>query len=377
MSGLCGLPSLALAQTGSSGAAQKAAPSSSEPAVEMEMSMEEKPAAGVSKGDFEVARAHFANGVALLQETPANYQDAWQQFRLALEKSGGSWKVRGNLGYCALKLERDGEALTHYREYLTRGGDNVDPKERADIENELLLIEGNMSWVTLSSSAPNVELAVSRQGSTAPTQAYALENGEAKLGLRAGNFTITASSGGKTLSWEPLLTPGKQATHHFDFQAELQPAANDTEQQPDQKPEQPASRGPSTLRWIGYGTAGVGVLALGGGVITGVLAKNKEEQAKENCLGTVCPEVDESKKNSAQSLATTANVLFIAGGVLAATGITLVIVGGPAKAKTTAQLTPGPQLTPGSRRAPEPERTLQLSPGVAAGGGALFLSGTY
>src|ERR1041384_2551839 len=59
------------------------------------------------------AKLYFKNGVELIQQSPPNYQDAYYQFKLAYEKSG-SWKVLGNLGLCALKLERDGEALPAY-----------------------------------------------------------------------------------------------------------------------------------------------------------------------------------------------------------------------------------------------------------------------
>lgn len=315
------------------------------------------------KADLKTARLHFSNGVALLQESPPNYQDAWQQFRLALKKSGGSWKVRGNLGYCALKLERDGEALEQYRLYLKEGGNEIDPKERADIERELLLLEGNMSWVTLTSSAADVELAVARSGSSSPPQAYALSGGEAKLGLRAGSFTITASAGDQSLIWEPLLTPGKQTTHHFDFNAATSTASDNSAQQgatgAASGAQQPSrTRGPSTLQVIGYASLGVGVLSAGAGIVTGVMAQSKEKQAKENCVDGTCPAGDLSKKNAAQSLATVTNVLFITGGVLAATGITLVIVGKPKKTEIA-------------------QPRWELTPGVEWGGGSLLLSGTY
>ncbi len=65
----------------------------------------------------EEAKAYFKNGVELIQEQPPNYQDAYYQFRLAYEKSK-SWKVLGNLVLCSFKLERDGEAIQYYTDYL-------------------------------------------------------------------------------------------------------------------------------------------------------------------------------------------------------------------------------------------------------------------
>src|SRR5262245_21338337 len=60
--------------------------------------------ASVQEAISEEAKLYFANGVELLQDQPPNYTDAYYQFKLAYEKSG-SWKVLGNLGLCAMKLE--------------------------------------------------------------------------------------------------------------------------------------------------------------------------------------------------------------------------------------------------------------------------------
>jgi hypothetical protein len=314
----------------------------------------------MSEEALEVARLHFKNGVALLQSEPPNYQDAYYQFQLALEKSSGSWKVRGNLGFCALKLERDGEALDHYGEYLREGGDAIDPEERKDIVSELLLLQGNLATVAITSSDPTAQITVERSGSTAPVQPYQLVNGKAKLGLRAGAFTITAKSGATTREWKQVLTPGQKAEFHFDFEAnEAAPTAPLAPEEPsttDSDGAAPPKRS-SPLRLAGYATASVGVLALGGGVVTGLLAKSSESKAKEDCLDKICPSSGEGKKNSAESLATTANILFIAGGVLAATGVTLVVLGGTEQSKDTARL--------------------EFTPGFGPQGGALFARGSF
>src|SRR3954453_16997389 len=85
----------------------------------------------------EEAKLYFQNGVELIQNQPPNYQDAYYQFKLAWDRSH-SWKVLGNWGLCALKLERDGEAIWAYSEYLKKGGSDVDASERKDLERDLL-----------------------------------------------------------------------------------------------------------------------------------------------------------------------------------------------------------------------------------------------
>jgi len=269
---------------------------------------------------------HFANGVELLQASPPNYQDAFRQFQLAYQKTHGSWKVMGNLGLCALKLERDGEALSYYQGYLKDGGDQIDPDERSHIEREMLLIQGNMAHVALKSSQPDVRYSVSRQGSAVPPQIYEAQAEVTELGLRAGTLDITATThDGAQLTFSVTLAAGEQAQHLFDYEAKPPAAATTSEPAPY---EAPKKHGMSGLRIAGIATASVGVLALGGGVVTGLLSQSKEKNAKESCIGSVCKEDSEQEFDSAKTLATVANVLFISGGVLAATGITLVIVGG-------------------------------------------------
>ena len=85
--------------------------------------------AGTARADDaipEEAKLYFKNGVELIQSQPPNYQDAYYQFKLAWEKSK-SWKVLSNWGVCALKLERDGEAIWAYTEYLKQK--EIDPDD--------------------------------------------------------------------------------------------------------------------------------------------------------------------------------------------------------------------------------------------------------
>lgn len=322
---------------------------------------------------------HFANGVELLQATPPNYQDAFRQFQLAYEKTHGSWKVMGNLGLCALKLERDGEALGYYEGYLKEGGDQIDPDERSHIEREMLLIQGNMAHVVLTSSRPGVRYSVSRQGSAVPPQIYEAEADETDLGLRAGTLDITATAqDGTQLTFNVTLAAGERAEHVFDYEARPVLVA----QPPVAAPDEPApKKGMSGLRIAGIATAGVGVLALGGGVVTGLLSQSKEKNAKDQCIDSICPEDSKKDFDSAKTMATVANVLFISGGVLAATGITLVIVGGHRDERGEALSSKRPahaSLTQQSNhaRTPQPLR-LEIAPVPYLGGGGLLALGSF
>jgi hypothetical protein len=226
------------------------------------------------------AKLHFKNGVELIEGDSPNYQDAYYQFKLAFDKSQ-SWKVLGNLGLCAMKLERDGEAREYYTKYLVGGGKSIPADERAAIERELLVIEGNSARVTLTSSEPNIQVVDTRSGTSAAPQSYAFSGTELALTLRAGNHTLTAtSSSGKQLVWETVLTPGASAGHTFDFDAPLeQPTTTQpvVTQPPPPLPPPTTTRssgGTSPLMTVGLVATGVGGAALVGGLVTGVLAQS-------------------------------------------------------------------------------------------------------
>jgi hypothetical protein len=313
------------------------------------------------------AKAYFKNGVELIQEQPPNYQDAYYQFRLAYEKSK-SWKVLGNLGLTSFKLERDGEAIQYYTDYLKGGGNDIDPDERAALQRDLLVLNGNSAGLTLTSAASDIDLTDSRAGSTAPPQSYRLEGGKLALRLRAGTHTLTATHAGKTIRWEIALSPGRSETHDFDFSdpavAALAPVASAptaaAAATPVTQAPEPAPSGGSGLRTAGFVTAGVGVAALAGGVVVGLMAKGKETDAKGMCVGLICPTSAESQFDSAASLATVSNILIIGGGVLTLGGVGMIVFGGP-------------KHEPASSA----HVTLRMLPAVGRDGAALWATGSF
>jgi hypothetical protein len=323
----------------------------------------------------EEAKGYFRNGVELIQSSPPNYQDAYYQFKLAYEKSG-SWKVLGNLGLCALKMERDGEALEHYTNYLKGGGNDIDPEERKALERDSLLISGNSAVVNLTAATPDADVIDARAGSSVPPQSYKFAGTNLTLRLRAGSHTLTAtSSDGKQEKWEVVLSPGKTVDHRFAFAAAATaapvatpaPPAGDVQPVPvgsqtGTPPSEEPKKG-SPLRLVGFIAAGVGGAALVGGVVTGVMAKSKDKKATEACTNKVCPTSAESDFDSAKSLATVTNVLFIGGGVLAAAGVGLIIVGGKSSDENPKTAASAPRL--------------RLTPVAGADGAGLFATGSF
>jgi hypothetical protein len=309
----------------------------------------------------EEAKLYFKNGVELIQNQPPNYQDAYYQFKLAWEKSK-SWKVLSNWGVCALKLERDGEAIWAYTEYLKQSGKDIDPDERKDLERDLLLLNGNAASVTVTSDVADLELVDARAGSAVPPQTYRLEAGRLALRLRAGSHTLSASHQGKSLRWEVTLSPGRTEEHRFEFTAPAGVAATPAPAPAAAPPITSTNAGTDkdvvkqsggTVRKVGYVVTGAGLLALGGGAFFGSQAKQDEKRLRERCRdlpdsGYSCPKNSEDAFDAAIDKANMANVLMIAGGVVAAGGVAMIIWGGPKKstAGTTASFQLSPVLGP-------------------------------
>jgi tetratricopeptide (TPR) repeat protein len=85
-------------------------------------------------------------------------------------------------------------------------------------------------------------------------------------------------------------------------------------------------RKPSVVPWI---VAGVGVAVVGGGVFLGIRSRARHDEAVDERTA----QESKSLNDSAKSMATAANVCFVAGGILTAAGITWAVIDGSASGK--------------------------------------------
>ena len=113
------------------------------------------PAAAKDDERMTEARKQFQAGVNLLDDPDgAKYELAYHAFHRAYELSHSA-KVLGNIGLCALHLERDGEAIDAYSMYL-RDAPDVSDREKVQIQRDL---------ATLSSTAVQLKATVKKPGS--------------------------------------------------------------------------------------------------------------------------------------------------------------------------------------------------------------------
>jgi len=99
--------------------------------------------------------------------------------------------------------------------------------------------------------------------------------------------------------------------------------------------------GGSGMRIAGLTVAGVGVVGIVLGSVFGVVAIGKKNDAAPNCLPdfSKCNTTGKAMVDDALTMATLSTVGFIAGGVLAAAGITLFLLAPKSQSKEAARLT--------------------------------------
>jgi hypothetical protein len=130
-------------------------------------------------------------------------------------------------------------------------------------------------------------------------------------------------------------------------------------------PEAPASTssGASPLRYVGYAAAGLGLVGFGLAVAFGLHANSKYDESTGDPGGSGCDANNfcgaqgKQARADAQSAGTLATVGFVAGGVLLATGIALVVLA-PSRASSNSI-------------------TARLAPMVGAGAGGMTMGGTF
>ncbi len=99
------------------------------------------------------------------------------------------------------------------------------------------------------------------------------------------------------------------------------------------------SSGSSTLRWVGLGAAGAGVVGLGLGTVFGLRASSLQDDAA--CPDNRCrDQASASTLRDARSSGNLSTVFFVAGGLLAAGGITLYLLAPDASASGKATAPP-------------------------------------
>lgn len=294
----------------------------------------------------EEARQHFTAGVTFLQDPDgARYEEALREFQSAYAISP-SWKMLGNLGIAAMKLERDGEARDAIRRYLAEGGANIEPDERAQMERDLQALETSVATLHVEATPAGVAIVDERQPVTGSTvvNRYGPLQGSVELGLRPGHHRLTAKlEGYADQVWEVDLQPRSKDAHRFQLVAASSPAAR-TETTPARKSAVVDTNRPpgNGLRIGSYVALGVGAVGLGLGTVFAIQAQNHYKEGNDLCPSFPCglTQANYDKRDQAgkdgDSAKTISLVGFVAGGVAVATGVTLFVLSRKSKSEAVA-----------------------------------------
>jgi tetratricopeptide (TPR) repeat protein len=256
----------------------------------------------------EQARTHFAAGVNLLQD-PARprYEEAYLEFRKAYSLAG-SPTILGNLGLCAMKLERDAEAIDAYSRYLKEVPD-LSAEERAQIERDIATLRASVANIEVQSRPSGATIVDQRVPVTGPaiTNVYGPLEGSTSIGVRQGHHVLKAKfPDGREATWESDLVGGE--SHVFE------PTETD----------RPASAAPPRpIPTTAYVTGGI-ALALGAGALaTGLVALDKGSDFDGKNDGRD-PAAAEDLRSSGKTLNIVTDGLVL--GAIIAAGVTTYLV---------------------------------------------------
>ena len=256
------------------------------------------------------ARKQFSAGVNLLDDPDgAKYEEAYRAFKKAYALSQNP-KVLGNIAYCAMNLERDGEAIDAYAAYL-RDVKDIDERERAQIQRDLATLTSTVATVRVRvrHSATAFELVDTRLQTRGPAveNSYAVQGNEITIRIRPGRHTFRARTGNtESTPVEVTIEPASSTTQELTFPAPRASA-------PVVVAESPSLAGPVIL--------GVtGLVAVGAGVASGMLAKNELKTIESNCPNDLCPTTYDldGARTKAKTYGTIADASFVGGGALLA-----------------------------------------------------------
>jgi hypothetical protein len=246
------------------------------------------------------ARVHFKAGVNLLQDPGgARYEDAYREFKAAYAASP-SPRILGNMGLCAMKLERDGEAIQAYEAYLA-GVPDMSADEKRQTMTDLATLKAGASSIALKvepAAATIVDVRMPVTGGNV-TNVYAAKQGALALLVRPGHHAVTVKADGyASQTFEVEATPGAKLEHTVTLE---RPHAAAITPEPGPAVSTVKTRPIPTYVYVAGGASVA--LALGG-IVTGSLALKQNSDFKAANNGS-----DPMKAGGIRSTGETLNVV--------------------------------------------------------------------
>lgn len=309
------------------------------------------------------AKKHMEAGAAFYND-PAGHkcEEAYREFKMAYDLSGSMNALRG-MGFCAMELERDGEAISLLEKFLAARGDQLDPADKQQIETDVKALKAVVATVTIRVDRPGATIIDTRT----PARGYPITNryvGSAtgsKLGIHPGQHEFRAIVEGEPEQvWRVEIPNGGKFSHEFEFD-KGKPVTAEGFRNEDlgagEKPDTPAESSSRPVPTSVYVLGGITAAAAIGGGIAGGLALG-QKGAYDAAQGTKSRAELEEMKSGVQTTNLVADVCFGAAAVGAVVTVVLLVT------------------RPSKPSAPKKE-ALQIAPLVLGEGGGALVTGTF
>ncbi|MBW2454060.1 MAG: hypothetical protein JRI68_06105 [Deltaproteobacteria bacterium] len=249
-------------------------------------------------GDFETAADKFSRGEALFH---------------APTMMVGLARAYVGLGKYVEAMESYNKVI---REELPDGAPDAFVTAKEEAQKEVVGLDEKIGWVTISVEGPS-EAAVLLDDAEVSVASLGV-----KRAVNPGDHLVKVTAAGyvpaeQSFAIEPGATETVSLTLEVDPDGGGEPSGGDTSVSTDDG---------STLRLVGFVGLGLGGAGLVLGAVTGGLAMGKHGDLSDNCPDGQCPADQQDTLDSYETMGTLSTIGFIAGGVLAATGLVLVLV---------------------------------------------------
>jgi hypothetical protein len=247
------------------------------------------------------AKKHMEAGATFFNDPNGHKcEEAFNEFEKAYELVGSLNALKG-MAFCAMYLERDGEAIELYETLLERKGSQIDRADKQQIEADLKALRQVVAVVTLKTDTPGLTVIDTRTPSKGYpiTNRYKIEENQLQLGVHPGVHEFRASVDGKPEQvWRIEIKNSGNYDRSFDFGGASSDQKDKTPPVTTPKPSRPI---PKSVFIVGGATVALGIA---GGVVGGLAsaARTEYEAANGN-------ESDTAKLESMRSNIVTMNLI--------------------------------------------------------------------
>ncbi len=247
------------------------------------------------------AKASFEEAKQLYSQE--KFLEAADAFRQAYELKP-TWKLLYNIGQSEAAAKRYGLALEAFEKYLAESGDEISKERQEEVREEVKRLRDMIGSLDVDAPADSIVTVDGVERGKAPLPGYVM--------VAAGvDHHVVVDLDGTSIIDKTVRVSGGQV---------MGVAREDLPK----KSAEPAS---SPLKTVGWIAVGVGAAALAGGAVTGGMSLSKNNELEDSCTSGSCPSgVNPDIEESRDKLALMTDILLPVGGVLAATGIVLLIV---------------------------------------------------